>query len=273
MELRKINNMTYDLFLYNGEKDILNLRLHELNDCVDNFVILESDTTFQGNKKQRFFINQEDMFKNFLHKITYIPYTEKNINIDPWVNECNQRNALSLGLTNATPNDIVMISDVDEIPDSDEIKTIASTKSISHVYSFYHNFYYYNVNVRSKHKWVGTTLFNYGNGDFLKKGFNEIRRLSHHEKIFIPSNKIDDFNSGGWHFSNFGDADFMINKLESWSHTESNKPHFKNKETLTKCINEGIDQFNSPGLDLTHITETYLPKHINILPKELRGIK
>jgi len=265
--------MTYDLFLYNGEKDILNLRLNELNNVVDNFVILECDTTFQGNKKPRFFINQQDTFKNFIHKITYIPYVQQNINADPWVNECNQRNALSIGLSNAKPNDIIMISDTDEIPDSNEVNKIASSKNLTDVYSFYHNFYYFNVNVRSKHKWIGTTLFSYGNGDFLKKGFNEIRRLSHHGKMFIPSSKIDDFNSGGWHFSNFGDADFMINKLESWSHTESNKPQFKNKDLWTKCIKEGIDMFNSPGLDLEHITETYLPNNINLLPTEFREFK
>lgn len=263
----------YDLFLYNGEKDILNLRLHELNSVVDKFVILESNTTFQGNKKERYFTKDQEFFKDFVDKIIFIPYTQDRIYSDPWINERIQRDALSIPLTNLSSNDIIMISDCDEIPDVKELQRIVSNKNPSDIYSFHHNFYYFNVNVRSKHKWIGTTLFNYNNGDFLKKRLNEIRRLSHHEKIFIPSNDINNFDSGGWHFSNFGDVDFMINKLESWSHTESNKPHFKNRETLTKCIKEGIDPFNSPGLDLLHITETYLPKYIDMLPKELRGFK
>lgn len=257
--------MIYDCFLYNGEKDILNLRLHELNTVIDKFIILESNITFQGNKKERYFDNQTQLFKDFLNKIIYIPYTEENINKDPWINEANQRNALSIPLTNLNHNDIIMISDVDEIPDPENL-----TDSFNGIYSFYHNFYYFNVNVRSKYKWIGTHLFNYGSGDFLKKGFNEIRRLGHHEKQFTPINNTNNFKSGGWHFSNFGDTNFMINKIESFSHTEVNIPKYKDKILMQKCIDEGKDPFNSLGLDLEHIIETYLPKNINLLPESMR---
>src|ERR1700733_11122766 len=38
----------FDCCLFNGEMDVLSIRLHELNDVVDNFVIVESDKTFSG---------------------------------------------------------------------------------------------------------------------------------------------------------------------------------------------------------------------------------
>lgn len=241
--------MTFDCFLYNGEEHILNLRLHELDSVVDRFVILESDHTFQGTKKDR-------VFTQFSDKITYIPYSPEVIHENPWDNERDQRNALAQGLPHLAPHDIIMLSDVDEIPDTTLVKTLQDTKSQG-AFTFHQNFYYFNTHTRAKdRKWAGTVLFWYGDGEFLKQGFHEIR-----QQVYSPIH-------GGWHFSKFGDADYMIKKLESWSHTESNQPEFKEKEFLTNCIQKGIDPFNSPDLCLEQVEETYLPKYIGLLPKE-----
>lgn len=250
--------MTFDCFLYNGEEHILNLRLHELDSVVDRFVILESDHTFQGTKKDRVF--REENYTKFLDKITYIPYRPGVIWGDPWENERNQRNALVDGLpTYLAPHDIIMLSDVDEIPDVDLVQKTKDTKAYTGAFTFHQNFYYFNTHTRAKdRKWAGTVLFWYGDGEFLKQGFHEIR-----QQVYSPIH-------GGWHFSKFGDADYMIKKLESWSHTESNQPEFKDKEFLTNCIQKGIDPFNSPDLFLEQVEETYLPKYIGLLPKEFR---
>lgn len=41
----------YDCFLFFNELEILDVRLHELYDHVDKFVIVESVETFRGNPK------------------------------------------------------------------------------------------------------------------------------------------------------------------------------------------------------------------------------
>ncbi len=41
----------YDAFLFSNELDILEIRLQELKDVVDKFVIIESNTTFTGVEK------------------------------------------------------------------------------------------------------------------------------------------------------------------------------------------------------------------------------
>ena len=43
----------FDCCLFNGEMDVFSIRLHELNDVADYFVIVESDKTFSGSASTR----------------------------------------------------------------------------------------------------------------------------------------------------------------------------------------------------------------------------
>ncbi|MEK6883085.1 MAG: DUF3431 domain-containing protein, partial [Nanoarchaeota archaeon] len=61
----------YDIFTYNGEADILEIRLNILKDSVDQFIIVEAPTTFSGLKKPLYFEEQKERFAPFLDKIKY----------------------------------------------------------------------------------------------------------------------------------------------------------------------------------------------------------
>ena len=115
----------YDCFLYNGEQDLAEIRLHELDSRVDYFVIVESNTTFSGKTKEYLF--NTNNFQKFKHKIRYCPVTDGKADYskkDYWTyfsyeqmyREFYLRNSIVLGLSDAEPNDIVLLSDVDEIP-------------------------------------------------------------------------------------------------------------------------------------------------------------
>ena len=43
----------YDCFIFNGENSILEIRLNELDNIVDYFVIIEFGETFTGIKKEK----------------------------------------------------------------------------------------------------------------------------------------------------------------------------------------------------------------------------
>ena len=49
---------------------------------------------------------------------------------NPWVRENFQRNCINLGLKEADPDDLIIISDIDEIPnlENNEIKNIMGNK-------------------------------------------------------------------------------------------------------------------------------------------------
>jgi beta-1,4-mannosyl-glycoprotein beta-1,4-N-acetylglucosaminyltransferase len=101
----------YDCFSYWDEDLLLEFRLNILNDYVDYFVIVEGNKTWQNNfKNLNFNINK---FSKFKDKIIYIPVEDLPDGDDPYKRENHQRNAIIRGLTNASKNDLIIISDLD----------------------------------------------------------------------------------------------------------------------------------------------------------------
>jgi hypothetical protein len=50
--------------------------------------------------------------------------------------------------------------------------------------------------------------------------------------------------NGGWHLSYFGDAQFIQNKLQNFSHQEYNKEEFTNLENINEKIKNKSDLFS-----------------------------
>ena len=61
--------MVYDCFIFFDEFDLLEIRLTLLDDVVDYFVIVESNFTFSGKKKNYNFKVAEKRFSKWLNKI------------------------------------------------------------------------------------------------------------------------------------------------------------------------------------------------------------
>ena len=92
----KKNIKIYDCFLFFNENDILEIRLNELSEIVDYFVIVESQYTFaKKNKEFNFDIKRFEKFKD---KIIYIQNNEFLRSPNPWDTEKQQRNKLIEGL-------------------------------------------------------------------------------------------------------------------------------------------------------------------------------
>ena len=130
----------FDCFMYFDEDLVLDVRLNTLNKYVDFFVIVESNFTHKGDaRKLKFDIKKFSKFKN---KIIYLVYDQQPKDLykfyeddDPadistkhifnaGKRENGQRNFISNGLNNASDNDIIIISDIDEIPDLSEVNFI-----------------------------------------------------------------------------------------------------------------------------------------------------
>lgn len=111
--------MIYDCFTFFNEIDLLMIRLQLLDEYVDYFVIVEMNKTQRGVKKEFNFEKHKDEFKDYKEKIIYIkvdnPPTYSGIYGD-WKLENFQRNCIMRGLDECGPEDIVIISDLDEIP-------------------------------------------------------------------------------------------------------------------------------------------------------------
>jgi len=244
-----------DCFIFYNELDLLNYRLHILNEQVDYFVLVESTHTHSGKEKELIYENNKEMFQSFHHKIIHLivddfPYKYPNINYDnksdnsdSWHNERFQRNCIFRGIQHLSlqDNDVIIISDLDEIPDPRTLERIKNNEINITINALQMDFYYYNLNSKKEMIWCFSKILIY-------KYFNEIIqnkltcsdiRLNH---IYINSDEYI-INKGGWHLSYFGDAHFIKNKLENFAHQEFNNNEYANVEKIEKRVTSGIDLF------------------------------
>ncbi|KAF8161240.1 glycosyltransferase family 17 protein [Crassisporium funariophilum] len=113
-----------DAVLMSNELDLLEIRMNELDSVVDYFLIVESNTTFTGLRKETYFADNRARFSKFEHKIVYqfLPGYPLRPGQSPWDVEANTRNTMTMVIRNhisqisANTMSMVIMSDVDEIP-------------------------------------------------------------------------------------------------------------------------------------------------------------
>ncbi|MAH50971.1 hypothetical protein CMI37_34460 [Candidatus Pacearchaeota archaeon] len=255
-----------DSFIFYNELPLLDMRLNELHEHVDYFVLVEMNVSFTGNRKPHHFLENRERYKRFWDKLIYITDMGKQLpdTNNPWRREYYQRNlirdAIDLNtIPDLSEDDIVLVSDVDEIPSPEAIKRTAFEKD--KIYFFEQRYFYYNFSSEFPFKWKGTMGFNY---DLLYDvDLNMIRKDRYRDK----DERVNYIPDGGWHCSYFGGEDQIIDKIEQFSHQEYNKPEYKNKETIAKRIRERKDLFAREDLELEfndELCDRNLPKHKNL---------
>ncbi len=249
--------MVYDCFIFFNELDLLEIRLNELNEVVDKFVLIEANKTFQNNHKPYYFEENKERFSPFLDKIIHIKLDKYPLFIPiinpftPWKLEFFQRNSIVKGLVNCKPEDIVLISDVDEIPKASVLKEMLA-KGIDQIYGLKMDMYMYFLNnqliydggssmtmEQSKDGiWHCTAVLPY---KLLKQKPNRLRKIIMRTRRRGEVFKI--IPNAGWHFTYLGGVKNIIKKLEAFSHTEFNNDTFKSQEKIEEYITTGKDLF------------------------------
>ena len=60
-----------DAVMMSSELDLMEIRLNELDDVVDRFLIVESNATFTGLSKETYFAQNRERFSKFQDRIVY----------------------------------------------------------------------------------------------------------------------------------------------------------------------------------------------------------
>jgi hypothetical protein len=141
----------WDACLVRDEILTLRLRLDELWPVVDHFVVVEASETFRGQPKS--LLASEDLTA-YAAKLEIV--TVKLPAGDPWVREAYQRAAMTRGLVGGLPDDLVLVSDVDEIPRADVVARLAREMSPVGFLGLSQAVSYYAVNWRAAVPWIGT---------------------------------------------------------------------------------------------------------------------
>ena len=227
----------YDCFMYFDEDIVLDVRLNFLNEHVDKFIIIESVYNHNGKKRNPLFNIKK--FEKFKDKIEYILMDEipdrietikkddhkntiyaKSI-FNAWKRENLQRNQITKGLLNASKEDWVIISDLDEIPNLEKI----NLKNINRKLVFFkQDMMYYKFNLKlENYTWVGSKACKIKD----LKSPQWIRDIKDRNyswwrlDTYFSEKKYRDIlfiENGGWHFSYLKDPKGIEKKLKSYLH-------------------------------------------------------
>lgn len=259
----------YDCFAFFNELDLLEMRLEELYSVVDHFVLVEATKTFQKTDKPLHYQINKERFKKYHDKIIYILVDEYPNFFTrwrvpkPWDYDNGQKEFILKGLTGAKPDDLIIVSDLDEIPLAGKVLEYKNKPGVR-VFEQYLCFYYLNNvcthmtgdadkihNRNGFGFWRGPVMLEY---KLIKdiKSTRLYRDLSPSEVMVIPES--------GWHFSYMGGVEKIIGKIESWAHKEYNNDNYKNPDYILKSIRDGKSLFDpETTFKLVDIQQSGLP--------------
>jgi beta-1,4-mannosyl-glycoprotein beta-1,4-N-acetylglucosaminyltransferase len=176
-----------------------------------------------------------------------------------WDREIIQKNSLKLGYKDASDNDVIIISDVDEIINPEKINFIEKGTYFRFeqiVFYFYCNY------ICILDPFIIKTIA--VRGDFAKKNLPYYMRNS---SIELSEIRI---KNGGWHFSYLGGINVINKKLERFSHQEFNSNAYKNEVNNFNKIIRGQDIFDRltywGRVSRKHLTHPALRKWFNKYP-------
>lgn len=226
----------FDCFPFFNELDVLEIRLAELNELVDQFVIVEATHTQTGNPKPLYFADNRQRYDRYVHKITHIVVDDLPLEAPShWAREIHQREAIMRGLGDARMDDLVITSDCDEIPKPERLRRAIRLRGWSHrVVAFWCENYFYRLNLRNDahdHR-LGPRMLTMGNllrsspdgvrgiqFRFSKRRY--LRPLAAPFASFRASKRIGTtlwptiFWNGAWHFTSMGNVDAVNLKFAS----------------------------------------------------------
>jgi hypothetical protein len=209
--------MIIDTFPFHDELDILEMRLTELYDTVDWFVIVEADVTHQDRPKPSYYLDNVQRFAPFADKVVHVWGTGLPTikdDPDPWAREHAQREHIATGLAQigVSGSDIIMQSDVDEIPRPLHVR---NCRPGSRFVAFGQRGHFWAVDWEYPPGWMGTVA---GTVDSIHKlspvhPFGSMRNLRNNPGLI----RLPD---AGWHFSWLGGPDRAVKKVNAFCHPE-----------------------------------------------------
>lgn len=253
----------YDCFTFYNELDLLELRLTELYAHVDHFVLVEASSTFTNKPKKLYFEENKQRYAKWLDKIIHVKVEDMPNSPDAWTNERFQRDQIMRGLANAAPDDLVLISDLDEIIRPEAVEFMRKSDEVLFalrmpIYNFKLN--YMKVNPDRYNIWAMAGhrhLFDHLAPD----AFRNMRfQFMNHSGVVSGCQIVE---HGGWHFGYMGNKEHLLDKAKSFSHTEVNTPEFLAQIDPEASIAKRTswDQSSSDVYTIVAV-DNYLPKTV-----------
>lgn len=245
----------YDTFSFFNELDILEIRLNELDPVVDKFVLVESTVTHSGLPKPLYFEQNKQRFAKFLPKIIHIiaddlDHVETPGHVDnPWDREHAQRDKAMAALRDCEPDDVIIVTDIDEIPRRDVIANYDPKSGVQHLALI---MCYYYLNCNHNESWNMGSIMPYSG---IVHTLSNMRWVYKDNWSLIPD--------AGWHFSYMGGPEKIKEKIESFAHQEFNKDEYKNLNEINGRVEKGMDVYGrGNNVYKIHPIDNTLPEYV-----------
>jgi len=212
----------FDGFTFFNELDLLELRLEELYDVVDGFILVESPWTFQHRPKPLHFLENRERFVRFADKIIHVVAEELRPQ-STWHQEWYQRDMILRGLEEGgleegrlggggNDEDLIFISDVDEIPSRGAVEAVRSSPLLASRLSslVMHNHSCF-MDFRSNLRWQKASVLPVGLARRLGAEYARCLSGTRYEGVLFDA---------GWHYSWLGGIETVIAKFQAYSHVE-----------------------------------------------------
>ena len=248
--------MIYDCFIVFNELDLCEIRFNVLKDVVDKFVVVEGMLTHTGKPKPLYFNENRERFAAFADKIIHVVvddfptppegYSERDAS---WMRENFQRNAVIRGLEDAKPDDLIVISDLDEIP-RPEVIAKAREKKYEGVTALGMEVFCYYLNFKNyTHFEIATSrLLSYGALIDPQTYCGRISQANYDKSVnqgptatnarYLAPARV--LKHAGWHFSYLGGAEAIIRKIGAIAIEYANEKN-TNAAWLKEVIEKGED--------------------------------
>ena len=242
-----------DCTTFYSEHLMMDIRFNVLNEYVDKFIVCESTISHSGKKKKlNFDINNYPKFKN---KISYIVIDKEPENIigdknglaEPYEKRSDSLKRINLSydyminaISDASDEDLIILSDNDEIPN---LKSEQFKKSNKEIIIFKQLFFYYKFNLLyDLVPWYGSKAVKKKkllSMSWLKNLKNKKYPFWRLDTLFSKSRYInlEIINDGGWHFTNLMTAEKLYEKLTNFGHHDE----FELSGMTTKDLQKKID--------------------------------
>lgn len=213
-----------------NELDMLELRLNELWESVDRFVIVEAAFTHSGTPKPLLFAENAARFAPYRDKIAYHalrrpPVAKARNERERLILEIAQRDAIGAALAQLglSDRDIVIVSDIDEIPRARTLSSLEQRLGVSKFCVFVQQHYHRYINhawpgAMPPPGWLGSVACRHRT--LRKIGAHRVRRGENRAGILLgPKDpRWPYIDGGGWHFTWMGGAEASWLKAQSVHH-------------------------------------------------------
>lgn len=209
----------FDVSMFHWEFHLLELRMRELWDSVDYFVVTESLYDHRG-KPRRLLLSESDQFDWAKEKLVVRVADAPKDAQSTWDYERHHRreSIRAVDQLDPEPSDLLLVCDGDEIV---RPGTIGALRGQTGFFCLEMSMYYYFVNLYMG-KWYHPSAISHGliwNPDEIRAG---------HNRTFVPN--------AGWHFSYLGSPEQIQHKLQTFAHDEFDLPEITSLDNIRDAL-------------------------------------